>query len=148
MDEIDGMAGNEDRGGISALIDIIKETKVPIICICNDHQNQKLKTLIKYCYDLKFAKPDKRQVSKRLVEICKSEGFDVEPNAVEFLCESVGNDIRQCLNFLELWSRKSNELKFKDIKPGYNKYSKDTGLMISNFAAAQKLMNRNEVTFC
>jgi replication factor C subunit 1 len=145
MDEIDGMAGNEDRGGISALIDIIKKTKIPIICICNDHQNQKLKTLIKYCYDLKFAKPDKRQVCKRLIEICKMEGFDVEPNAVEYLCESVGNDIRQCLNFLELWSRKSKEMKFKDLKLGYNKYQKDSGLMISNFSAAQKLLSKNEV---
>lgn len=145
MDEIDGMAGNEDRGGISALIDIIKNTKVPIICICNDHQNQKLKTLIRYCYDLKFAKPDKRLVSKRLIEICKIEGFDVEQNAVEYLCESVGNDIRQCLNFLELWSRKSKEMKFKDLKMGYNKYQKDNGLMISNFSASQKLLNKNEV---
>ena len=145
MDEIDGMAGNEDRGGISALIDIIKKTKIPIICICNDHQSQKLKSLIKSCYDLKFSKPDKRQISKRLIEICKMENFDVESNAVEYLCESVGNDIRQCLNFLELWSRKSNDLKFKDIKQGYNKYSKDNGLMISNFSAAQKMLNKNEV---
>ena len=36
MDEIDGMAGNEDKGGIKALIDIAKKTKVPIIFICNE----------------------------------------------------------------------------------------------------------------
>ena len=36
MDEVDGMAGNEDKGGIKALIDIVKKTKVPIIFICND----------------------------------------------------------------------------------------------------------------
>jgi len=35
MDEVDGMSAG-DRGGIKALIDIIKVTKVPIICICND----------------------------------------------------------------------------------------------------------------
>lgn len=34
MDEVDGMSS--DRGGSKALIDIIKLTKVPIICICND----------------------------------------------------------------------------------------------------------------
>ena len=26
MDEVDGMSGNEDRGGIAAIIDIIKKT--------------------------------------------------------------------------------------------------------------------------
>lgn len=35
MDEVDGV-GAGDRGGIKALIDIIKVTKTPIICICND----------------------------------------------------------------------------------------------------------------
>jgi len=41
MDEVDGV-GAGDRGGISALIKIIKETKTPIICICNDRQDRKL----------------------------------------------------------------------------------------------------------
>ena len=35
MDEVDGV-GAGDRGGVAALIQIIKETKTPIICICND----------------------------------------------------------------------------------------------------------------
>jgi replication factor C subunit 1 len=35
MDEVDGV-GAGDRGGIKALIDIIKATRTPIICICND----------------------------------------------------------------------------------------------------------------
>lgn len=38
MDEVDGL-GQGDRGGIAALIKIIKETKTPIICICNDRQS-------------------------------------------------------------------------------------------------------------
>lgn len=35
MDEVDGV-GAGDRGGIAALIKVIKSTKTPIICICND----------------------------------------------------------------------------------------------------------------
>jgi replication factor C subunit 1 len=53
MDEIDG-AGAGDRGGIQALIQVIKNTKTPIICICNDRMNRKLQSLVNYCYDLKF----------------------------------------------------------------------------------------------
>ena len=41
MDEVDGV-GAGDRGGIAALIKIIKESKTPIICICNDRKDQKL----------------------------------------------------------------------------------------------------------
>ena len=38
MDEVDGV-GAGDRGGTAALIKIIKESKTPIICICNDRQS-------------------------------------------------------------------------------------------------------------
>ena len=39
MDEVDGMSAG-DRGGISDLIDTIKRSKIPIICICNDRYSQ------------------------------------------------------------------------------------------------------------
>ena len=35
MDEVDGMGGS-DRGGMGELVKIIKLSKCPIICICND----------------------------------------------------------------------------------------------------------------
>ncbi len=44
MDEVDGMSGG-DRGGVSELIQSIHRSKVPIICICNDKYNQKLRSL-------------------------------------------------------------------------------------------------------
>ena len=53
MDEVDGL-GAGDRGGIAALIKIIKDSKTPIICICNDRQDRKLMSLVNHCYDLKF----------------------------------------------------------------------------------------------
>ena len=42
MDEVDGMGGS-DRGGIQELILLIKKSRVPIICICNDRQHQKIR---------------------------------------------------------------------------------------------------------
>jgi replication factor C subunit 1 len=36
MDEVDGMSGNSDRGGNQILINLIKTTKAPIFCVCND----------------------------------------------------------------------------------------------------------------
>ena len=68
MDEVDG-CGSGDRGGINALIQIIKKTKTPIICICNDRQNRKLQTLITYCFDLKFQKPTEKAIKSRILQI-------------------------------------------------------------------------------
>ncbi|KAF9945681.1 hypothetical protein BGZ72_001105, partial [Mortierella alpina] len=56
MDEVDGMAGG-DRGGVAQLISFIKKTQVPIICICNDRQSPKVRSLVNSCFDLKFQRP-------------------------------------------------------------------------------------------
>lgn len=53
MDEVDGMSGG-DRGGVSELILTIKRSKVPIIAICNDKYNQKLKSLKNHVMELDF----------------------------------------------------------------------------------------------
>ena len=65
MDEVDGV-GAGDRGGVQALIQVIKDSKVPIICICNDRQSMKIKSLANYCYDLKFQKPTALTIEKRI----------------------------------------------------------------------------------
>ena len=43
-----------DRGGNAILIENIKQTKIPIFCICNDRQSQKVRSLANHCYDIKF----------------------------------------------------------------------------------------------
>ena len=142
MDEVDGMSGNEDRGGIAAIIDIIKKTKTPIICIANDRQSPKLKTLANYCYDLKFVHPDKRMISLRLSEICKKENIQYELNALEYLCEICGNDIRQIINYIELWTRTHKNIKFNDLNGKDQKIQgKDEIVMLTNFDAAKELLN-------
>jgi replication factor C subunit 1 len=51
---VDGMGGNEDRGGVQELIAVIKKARVPFICICNDRQHAKIRSLANHCYDLRY----------------------------------------------------------------------------------------------
>ncbi|EJK63089.1 hypothetical protein THAOC_16273, partial [Thalassiosira oceanica] len=101
MDEVDGM-GAGDRSGMAELIQMIKKSKVPIICICNDRQSQKVKSLAQYCLDLRYRRPTKGVIAKRAMHIGKLEGMEVEQNAAESIAESCGNDIRQVLNALQM----------------------------------------------
>lgn len=66
MDEVDGMAGNEDRGGVQELILLIKNAKCPVICMCNDRNHPKIRTLSNYCFDLRFHKPRLEQIKVRI----------------------------------------------------------------------------------
>jgi replication factor C subunit 1 len=76
MDEVDGMAGNEDRGGIQELIAMIKTSKIPVVCICNDRQHPKIRSLSNYCYGLKFTKPKIEQIRGAMMSICFKEGLN------------------------------------------------------------------------
>ena len=69
MDEVDGMSGNSDRGGMRDLCDTIKMSKIPIICICNDAFSQKMKSLQTHTLDLKFARPQKGSIALRMMEV-------------------------------------------------------------------------------
>lgn len=103
MDEVDGMAGG-DRGGLAELIEMIKRTRIPIICICNDRHAQKLKTLVNYCVDLPFQRPNKLQLRKRLVHVANLKNLDINIATIDDLIESNNNDIRSSINQLQLWN--------------------------------------------
>mmetsp|Transcript_12150 Transcript_12150/g.33672 ORF Transcript_12150/g.33672 Transcript_12150/m.33672 type:complete len:1000 (-) Transcript_12150:3555-6554(-) len=142
MDEVDGM-GAGDRSGVSELIQMIKNSQVPIICICNDRQSQKLKSLVPYCMDLKYRRPTKHAIAKRAVEVASREGFSVEINAAEAITESCGNDVRQVLNNLQMWSTAENSngrMTYKDVKERERSVNKDEIHRVGLFDAARVLL--------
>lgn len=143
MDEMDGLGGS-DRGGAAALGRLIQKTRWPIICICNDRMNEKVRNLAPKCYDLRFSRPSKVQIIKRMQEITSKEGMKIEPNAIELLCESVGNDLRQILNELQLLSLSNVNIRFSDIKTEVSGHLKDVQVTLDAFAATKKLLTSSE----
>lgn len=59
-----------------------------------------MRSLVNYCYDLRFQKPVKGSVGKRLLEICLKEGIPLGKEELEELAERCNCDIRQSLNAL------------------------------------------------
>lgn len=115
MDECDGMSAG-DRGGMAELIQLIKKTKMPIICACNDRSSPKVRSLTNYCMDLRFRKPEARQIVPRLTEICRQEGLSVNLNTIEELVASTQGDIRQILNLLSTYRLTSSSMNFDESK--------------------------------
>lgn len=100
-----------DHGFISALIDCIKETKIPIICTCNDRYNQAFKTFATYCEDIKFRNPSTTEIYNFINPIYKKEKILISENNAKILIENSNNDVRNTLNNLQLYNHKS-EMKF------------------------------------
>ncbi|PIA13441.1 DNA replication factor C, large subunit [Coemansia reversa NRRL 1564] len=122
MDEVDGMSGG-DRGGSTELIQLIKRTRVPIICICNDRQSQKVRSLANHCEDLRFRRPTEAQMRARLNTIAFRENLKIEQNAIGQMVKATHNDIRQIINLMSSYALRSSSMTYLDSKAfgGLNK---------------------------
>ncbi|XP_064547571.1 replication factor C subunit 1 [Drosophila montana] len=126
MDEVDGMAGNEDRGGMQELIALIKDSSVPIISMCNDRNHPKIRSLVNYCYDLRFQRPRAEQIKGRIMSICFKEKLKIPPAKLEEIIAATNNDIRQTINHIALLSAgeqlpqatTNQQVAAKDLKLG------------------------------
>nr|CAD7395462.1 unnamed protein product [Timema cristinae] len=116
MDEVDGMAGNEDRGGMQELIQLIKNTRIPIICMCNDRHHPKIRSLVNYCFDLGFSKPRLEQIRGAMMTICYKEGVGVTADILNDIITASNQDIRQVLHHLSVFSARNKKLSGEQTK--------------------------------
>jgi DNA polymerase III delta prime subunit len=108
MDEIDGM-NNGDKGGITALIKIIRQKKTkkqrlenmtynPIICIGNYYIDKKIKELMKVCYTFELNTPIPRQITQILSYKMPISTFS--PLMHDKILEYIQGDLRK-LEFIQ-----------------------------------------------
>ena len=99
MDEVDGMSAG-DRGGVGALASVCRKTTVPIILICNDRKQPKMKPFDSVAFDLPFRRPTTDQIRSRIMTICYREGMKIPTQVINALIEGSRADIRQVINML------------------------------------------------
>lgn len=66
------------------MIGLIKNSKIPIICMCNDRNHMKIRSLSNYCFDLRFQRPRLEQIkvlARSLAHACMHTlAKDMVPN--------------------------------------------------------------------
>ena len=116
MDEIDGM-NNGDKGGINALIKLIrpKKTKkqktedatfIPIVCIGNYHMDKKIKELMKVCNTFDLKVPSTLQMSGLIHTLAPSLGTMQIENILRF----VHFDLRKLKTIIRIYNQKEHIL--------------------------------------
>lgn len=116
IDEVDGLAGREDRGGVGEIIKIIKDSKHPIILTANDVWNRKLRSLRRHCTLVKFDKLTVYDIESSLKHICKSEGLKCDSSALHKLVKNSEGDLRSAINDLETVSIGKKKITAKDLE--------------------------------
>lgn len=145
MDEVDGM-GSGDHGGLGELSKLIKTTKVPIICMANDKDSQKMRNFKNNCFVNNFPKIRVQNIKATVMKIMYvalrtlvrreatpytrlntrfKEGCKIDSQALEAVIEGANCDMRQILNNLQMWSRTSKSLTYDGVRKDVDSTVKD-----------------------
>jgi len=101
MDEVDGIFGREDRGGLGAIMRIISETPIPIILTANDVENERFDDLKKACLVVELLEIRPRVLVSLLEHILGVEGQDVSVETAKEIARASHGDIRSAINDLQ-----------------------------------------------
>ena len=120
IDEVDSIAGNEDRGGLGAIKEIVDTSPYPVILTANDIWDNKFSQLRNATKMVKFQDPDTQQIAKRLAGICAIEGILATPDGIMDLAKRAKGDFRAAINDLQSLSQTSKRLDLSilnDLSP-------------------------------
>ncbi|MBR2557753.1 MAG: replication factor C large subunit [Methanobrevibacter sp.] len=129
LDEVDGIHGTNDRGGVKAIGEIIKNSKHPLILIANDFYSKRLTSIKPKCDVIKMAKVRSPSIKKALREIAEKEEVTVNPKALDLISKKSNGDMRSAINTLQALSDKTEVLEPSDVE---NLVTKDSRSDIFN----------------
>ena len=98
VDEVDGIHGRSDHGGVEALIDILKEPTIPIVLAANSDRSDKMKNIKKATKTILLKPIPPRLLRLYLESILKKEGASINPGALLRLMITSKGDIRSMIN--------------------------------------------------
>jgi len=101
VDEVDGISGNQDRGGIPALVKLLVKSAFPVVLTANDPWNKKFNKVRSGSVMLEFATLDYLAVFNILKNICEKEKVDFDESALKMLARRSGGDLRGAINDLQ-----------------------------------------------
>lgn len=114
LDEVDGVFGQQDRGGIKAIINIVKESLIPVVLAANDTDQKKLRPLKKVCQMIRFHQIRIPLIITTLRKICAAENIEAEFEALERIAQNSQGDMRSAINDLQSTSEGKQVLTLQD----------------------------------
>ena len=129
IDEVDGIHGRSDYGGVEALINILKEATIPIILAANYDKSDKMKKIKKAVTTIYTRPLSPRLLRLYLNMILEKESVKINPgNLIKLISESNG-DIRSLINSAQALATGFEPLMEKsfeslDVEDGINAFYK------------------------
>lgn len=115
IDEVDGLSGRDDRGGVGEITKIIDNTSFPIICTANNPFDKSLANLRKKANMIEFEELDHVKIYEILIKICERENVQYDESALKQLSRQASGDIRAAINDLQSVSSINEKINLDSI---------------------------------
>ncbi|MBS7605493.1 MAG: replication factor C large subunit [Candidatus Bathyarchaeia archaeon] len=115
FDEVDGITGTADAGGLAEIIKVIENTRAPVILIANDAWDPRFASLRNLSLLVEFKRLSISEVMKHLARICAKEGIVAEDKALKFIAERSSGDVRSAILDLQALAQGKDKLTYEDV---------------------------------
>jgi replication factor C large subunit len=102
IDELDGIAGRKDYGGVPALVKVIKESAWPIVITANNPFDNKFSSIRSKSELLQFKILGINDVFKILKKACVKENIKTDEGILKLLAMRSAGDARGAINDLQI----------------------------------------------
>jgi replication factor C large subunit len=126
IDEIDGLSGTNDRGGVSTITKFIEISPYPIILTANDPFEQKFNDIRKNSVLIEYKAISTMEQATLLKKICEKEGIIFDEDAISHLSRVSRGDLRAAITDLENASIVSKKLTRSDVDLTSDREHEDT----------------------
>ena len=129
IDEVDGVHGRADYGGIQAITNILKESTVPIVLAANTDSSDKMKSIKKVVKTMELKPLSPKLLRLYLNRILQHEGVKISSDSLTKLVTESRGDIRSMINSVQAIVTGFNPMTEKsfeslDIEEGINSFYK------------------------
>jgi len=115
FDELDGISGREDRGGLGAILGILKETRYPVVLAVNDPWDPRFRPLRDICEMIQFRRIRRPSVEVQLKRIARLANVTVDDALIKRVAERAGGDLRAAINDLQMLAEGQRILRDGDV---------------------------------
>ena len=116
VDEVDGLAGNKDRGGLQELKRLIQKTTYPIVLTATNPWENKFSSLRSKSQLMKFEELTHENIFPVLNNICNKEKIKADKTALKSLARMTGGDLRAAINDLQQLTANSGKLTKEELE--------------------------------
>jgi replication factor C large subunit len=117
LDEADNIHGNADRGGASAITELVKHANQPIVLVANDYYEMS-RGLRNATRAIEFRDVSARSIVPVLRDLCRKEGVEFDPEALQAIAEANSGDLRGAVKDLQATAEGRDRITVDDVVTG------------------------------